>query len=460
MSNQDCVVLNGTRGTILTAPAVSSTVLSPVRNATKPDVLFYDSSTKEVTYGTAPSGGTTFGTQIAIGTGAGIGQGLSTVAIGQNAASSAQGNYSVAIGLNAGGPNQSVSAVAIGQGAGYTQGQYGTAVGYSAGSTGQAARATSVGYYSGNFNQGADAVSVGSSAGYNTQGAGSVAVGLSSGSLNQGINCVAVGSSAGGGAQGAYSVAIGNKAGEISQAGSSIIINADSVALNAANTGLFVNPMRSLYGQFGCLQYNTTTKEISYLSVPEKYEIQSAENMFTIPGVTNTGTSSIMPWRTTNNSTWITTVAGFISETQTNGANTLVTSLYNTVSTTQSNSYYSVQVLKSGFYHIAANFYFQGGSYLGLQIWFTKNPSSRTYSHWIANQSAAEYRRYGCTTMVPVNLGGRYQFISNDFFLYINANECLHTWIDVQGTSASPLGPNTSPRNADSLNSLIITRIF
>jgi hypothetical protein len=205
MSNQDCVILNGTRGTILTAPAASCTLLSPVRQDLKPNALYYDTTTKEVTYDVVSGGGggTTFGTQIAIGTGSGVGQGASTVAIGNTAASYNQGANSVAIGLNSGGasPNaQGADAVAIGNSAGKGQGHYSVAIGNAAGSTGQ----------------------------------------------------------------GSLAVAIGNKAGETSQAAQSIVINAASAALNTANTGLYIKPIREFYSDSTYrLGYDGTTGEIS-----------------------------------------------------------------------------------------------------------------------------------------------------------------------------------------------------
>jgi len=204
MAYSNCVVLNGTRGGILIPPAASSTVLSPVRQATKTNMLYYDTTTKEVTYDVASGGGgPTFGTEIAIGTGSGTGQGASTVAIGNTAASYNQGANSVAIGLNSGGasPNaQSADSVAIGNSAGKGQGQYTVALGNSSGSTGQ----------------------------------------------------------------GTLAVAIGNKAGETSQAAESIVLNASSTALNPANDGTFVKPIREIYTDPTYkLWYDGTTGEIS-----------------------------------------------------------------------------------------------------------------------------------------------------------------------------------------------------
>jgi microcystin-dependent protein len=82
------------------------------------------------------------------------------------------------------------------------------------------------------------------------------------------VNSVAIGFGAGSNTQGNNSVAIGAYAGYGSQVTGSIAINASGVALNPANAGCYINPVRndsnttsgSLYG----VQYNPTTYEMTY----------------------------------------------------------------------------------------------------------------------------------------------------------------------------------------------------
>ena len=115
--------------------------------------------------------------------------------------------------------------------------------------------------------QGLGSVAVGLNAGNNTQGYYSVAVGIAAGRNSQADSTVAIGGEAGGDSQGVNSVAIGYRAGRSSQANSSIILNATGANLNAttANT-LTVAPIRNTTGTDGLLQYNNTTKEVSYSS--------------------------------------------------------------------------------------------------------------------------------------------------------------------------------------------------
>merc|ERR1712062_193106 len=78
-----------------------------------------------------------------------------------------------------------------------------------------------------------------------------------------GAKSVAVGYDAGRQNQGADAVAVGHLAGDINQNSNSIILNASGVALNAANTGFYVKPLRTS-AVTNAVQYNTATGEISY----------------------------------------------------------------------------------------------------------------------------------------------------------------------------------------------------
>ncbi len=137
------------------------------------------------------------------------------------------------------------------------------AIGALAGVTNQGVNGLAIGPLAGQTNQGIQSVAVGNGSGNSDQGLQSVAVGNLAGSLNQGQRAVAIGSLAGSLNQGEYAVALGNFAGGTNQPANSIMINASGLALNGANAGLYIDPIRNANGG-AFLNYNTTTKEISY----------------------------------------------------------------------------------------------------------------------------------------------------------------------------------------------------
>jgi hypothetical protein len=156
----------------------------------------------------------------------------------------------VAFGAQAGLTSQSIGAVAVGAGAGNIQ---------------QGTNTVAVGYAAGQTTQGANAVAVGSSAGNIQQGTNAVAIGREAGNIEQGAGAVAIGYFAGGGYQGVNSVAIGYAAGYNGQAANSIVINATGSVLNQATANTFtVAPIRNISATSGVLQYNASTKEVSY----------------------------------------------------------------------------------------------------------------------------------------------------------------------------------------------------
>jgi hypothetical protein len=156
---------------------------------------------------------------------------------------------SIALGILAGETNQGVNTIAIGAASGQSnQGISSIAIGGQAGSTGQ----------------GVSAVAVGTQAGTTNQGAVAVALGTLAGTTNQGLGAVAVGGTAGSNTQGNYAVALGYLAGSINQPANSIVINASGGGLNGGAAGLFIDPIRNQSSTGNILQYNTTTKEITY----------------------------------------------------------------------------------------------------------------------------------------------------------------------------------------------------
>jgi hypothetical protein len=161
-------------------------------------------------------------------------------------------NYAVALGLNAGNTSQGFTAVAIGTSAGAgSQGSGAVALGYIAGLSQQGANAIAIGNQAGNISQGANAIAIGSYPADSAQGTNAIAIGYTAGYISQGANAIAIGKSAGVENQGA----------------NSIIINATGATLDQTTANTFtVAPIRNAGGTSGLLQYNSTTKEVTYSS--------------------------------------------------------------------------------------------------------------------------------------------------------------------------------------------------
>lgn len=191
---------------------------------------------------------------LAIGWGAAYSnQGQQGIAIGQESGNLNQGNAGTAIGYLAAAVDQGISAVAIGASTGYSnQGDYAIAIGYIAGTSNQAS-------YS---------IAIGDECGVSTQKQYATAIGKQAGYADQGEFAIAIGNGAGNNSQGNYAIAIGFSAGFESQHSTSIVLNASDAALNALNSGLYINPIREVEpsNQFG-LYYDTTSKEVIYNSI-------------------------------------------------------------------------------------------------------------------------------------------------------------------------------------------------
>jgi hypothetical protein len=129
--------------------------------------------------------------------------------------------------------------------------------------------AIALGASAGSITQGNNATAVGWLAGYNNQGTAAVAVGREAGEINQGQYAVAVGPGAGYSGQGANSVAVGYDAGNLNQPANTIILNASSGAVNGValqTNSFYVAPIRNTTGANGVVQYDATTKEVTYSS--------------------------------------------------------------------------------------------------------------------------------------------------------------------------------------------------
>ena len=159
--------------------------------------------------------------------------------------------------------------IALGENAGsITQGGNAVAIGANAGSIAQGAQAVAIGFEAGNGLQGVVAVAIGSNAGRMSQGADAVALGFGAGEISQGLQAVAIGAYAGG----------------TSQPANTIILNASGSAVNgvAAQTNSFyVAPIRNATGANGVVQYDSTTREVTYSSTLGSVSGTFTGNIFT-----------------------------------------------------------------------------------------------------------------------------------------------------------------------------------
>ena len=164
-----------------------------------------------------------------------------------------------------------------------TQGTEAIAIGKWAGETNQGLRGIAIGFQAGWLNQQERGIAIGSGAGVNNQGAYAIAIGQDTSNINSGANSIAIGQLAGGTGQGADSIAIGHLAGVGSSAtyANSIILNASGGVVTSAAAGFFVAPVRNQTGSSGVVQYDSTTKEVSYSSALGSVSGTFTGNIFT-----------------------------------------------------------------------------------------------------------------------------------------------------------------------------------
>jgi hypothetical protein len=216
LTNQanNSIILNAT-GANLNATTANTLTVAPVRNdvANIAQVMFYNTTSKEVTYG-------------------------NTISVAGN--------------ITAG--NISTRAITLTNGA-VIKDNSGFGVAF--------------GEYAGTIAQGAYAVAI--LGGYDTQGADAIAIGQAAGSQQQGTRAVAIGRNAGQNNQGDYAISIGWSAGVNNQPARTIILNGSGSAVGgiAAQTDSFyVAPVRNDVANVGQVMfYNTTSKEVTYGNV-------------------------------------------------------------------------------------------------------------------------------------------------------------------------------------------------
>lgn len=336
---------------VLGLASANTLSLQAIPNSVKPDVLMYDPTTKQVSYGPGTpdllpitldkvnsrvginnpvpayaldvSGEVNIPNANAfrIATKNGLsfqGSDFSTVAVGQTGTipststnavaigmSSNAGNEAVSIGLNAGNNTQGNSSVAVGVNAGrYTQGGNAVAIGGNAGSgtttagTGQGASAVAVGNSAGQTTQGTSTVAVGNGAGRYFQGNNGVAIGTSAGSgtttagTGQGASGIAIGLNAGVITQGQQAIAIGQGAGNASQGSRAIAIGFQAgVASQHANSIILNAENTALNSTAGSSLYVKPIRNVVDATMPRlSYNATTGEIMYG-----NSTTDSLLP---------------------------------------------------------------------------------------------------------------------------------------------------------------------
>jgi len=316
------IILNAT-GSDLDQTTANTFTVKPVRNANTANVMFYNTTSGEITYdliGTVANAnyanfaGNAFSVNVANVVGIGniavlnldgnssnILYGNGVFATVPNTASAnfanfagnlingnsnvntngSGGNISISVGGNAnvvvidsttliaGNLIVNSNSVRIGSNAG-SNAQYpnSVAIGSNAGSNTQGVvfggYSIAIGDNAGSNSQGGFSVAIGNSAASNSQGVQSIAIGKESARNDQGIYSIAIGPGAGYNTQGNYAIAIGKDAGFGSQANNSIVLNATGTTLNQTTANTFtVKPVRNA-NTANIMFYDNTTGEITY----------------------------------------------------------------------------------------------------------------------------------------------------------------------------------------------------
>ena len=213
---------------------------------------------------------------------------LSATLTGSNYLLSLRSNDTIRMGANAGGVSGTGNAfgVSIGDNSGLGSGIERLCFGPSAGGTTSFNRSVSIGILAGGIGMGLNAIAIGFQTAYNNGAAHSTNIGFEAGYSNSA----------------AYSLNLGYRANYSSFAGGpSIVLNASSNALNASNSGLFVDPIAQKTNKPEQLTYDSTTKEITYQKAYQLYTATTAERDV-LPGVNvgsmiyNTSTGLLNVW--------------------------------------------------------------------------------------------------------------------------------------------------------------------
>jgi hypothetical protein len=193
---------------------------------------------------------------------------INAVAIGSGAGQFSQNGNAVAVGIQSGRYNQLGNSVAVGAFSGYTgQQTISVAIGWFAGHNDQGTtagggtgEAVAIGSQAGEFDQRARSVAVGAEAGRAQQRQVSVAIGYKAGEGSQGIT--------GGGFVEGGAVAIGNAAGQTDQHALAIAIGAICATVNQQPHSIAIGALNTQFATANCQEADSIILGNSYSDVP------------------------------------------------------------------------------------------------------------------------------------------------------------------------------------------------
>ena len=305
-ASANCIVINaGTGSSEIDASQNNAFYVNPIRPQSQMHALYYNSTTKEITYdvsgGQLPAGTTGVKSQYLSWDGSEwVANTDNYVAIGYNAGSISQEDLAIAIGFQAG-QKQGQSAIAIGQNAGKSnQNEYSVAIGRNAGEFNQFSNTIAIGNLAGNTDQSGNAIAIGFGsgqtrqlpyfncyrkvkleiqinpemqlllefkldklinqeiqlllgvqAGQTDQSGNSIAIGYRAGKLDQSGNSIAIGYRAGTRRQSGNAIAIGNQAGEEKQSENSVAIGAQAGEENQGQYSIAIGAQAGKVNQAG-----------------------------------------------------------------------------------------------------------------------------------------------------------------------------------------------------------------
>lgn len=131
--------------------------------------------------------------------------------------------------------------------------------------TNQGLSTIAIGEQAGTTNQGANSIAIGTGAGSSSQLSAAIAIGNGAGASSQASDSIALGNGAGGSSLGATTIAIGKNAATSNAAATSnnIILNATGLALNTAvSNATYIAPIRADTSKSNVLCYDTTSGEV------------------------------------------------------------------------------------------------------------------------------------------------------------------------------------------------------
>ena len=277
------IILNAT-GVALNSDRTNAVFMAPVRNVASTDLLYYNSTTKEVSFAPAPSVGVpSLETVLSQGNNADIynidmsGNDILNVdnidlqTINGSVYPPPSVNPSLETVLNVGNKAGTDIDMSFNDIVGVNKiivfGNNGVSIGRNCGLN---IASVCVGLAAGQTNPDRSSVAIGASAGNLNMGFGVVAIGLRAGRDNSKDDSISIGTDAGLDKIGFQSIAIGKLAGRQNpnNTNNSIIINATGDILNSdISSALYVAPVRNAVSS-DILYYNTTNKEISYAPAP------------------------------------------------------------------------------------------------------------------------------------------------------------------------------------------------